>query len=158
MDFVAQIYGLSPQFYIDYPQSKFPEIPRKLGRPYSCLIIDYFEDIFICIPFRSHVNHKYAYHFKTSNRSKYCSSGLDYSKIVLVKETRYLDSNTQAIVDQDEYRETIMNLPRIARESLKYISTYRDDLNGIKKLHPREWHRRYGRSTLPYFNELLKNS
>ena len=155
MEYLAGIYNLSAQFYADYPQNHFKEIATKKGRPYSCLLIEYIDDTYICIPFRSHVNHKYAYHFKNSDRSKRDRSGLDYTKTILIRNDVYLDSKT-AIVDQDEYKEVMKNLPRIAKEIYQYISDYKDDLNGVKKLHHREWARRYGMSTLPYFNDFLK--
>lgn len=157
MEYTGDIYSLSAQFFADYPDSQYPEITRKQGRPYSCLLIEYFDDLFICIPFRSHVPHPYAYHFKTSARSRRSSSGLDYTKSVLIKNSDYLDTTSSATVDQDEYKETMVNLPRIVQEVFDYISDYRDNLNNIKQLHPREWQRRYGRSTLPYFDELLKD-
>ena len=78
---------------------------------------------------------------------------LDYTKSVLIKSDQYLD--TTALVDQDEYRETIVNLSRIAQEVVSYVSDYKDDLNHVKRLHPREWQRRYGKSTLPYFDTFL---
>jgi len=156
MEYVAAIYNLSAQFYSDYPHTKYPEIALKHGRPYSCLLVEYMDDLYICIPFRSHVRHKYAYHFKTSSRSRKSQSGLDYTKSILIKEDNYLDSATTAIVDQDEYKETVLNLPRITQEVYDYISDYKDDLNGVRKLHPKEWQRRYGKSTLPYFNSFLK--
>lgn len=158
MEYAAEIYNLSAQFFADYPHSQYPEIALKKERPYSCLLIEYLDDLFICIPFRSHVRHPYAYHFKTSARSKRSRSGLDYTKSVLIKDNAYLDTVTPAIVDQDEYKETVVNLPRIVEEVFHYISDYKDDLNQVQKLHPKEWQRRYGRSTLPYFESLLRDA
>ena len=57
-----------------------------------------------------------------------------------------------------KFTETIHNLPRIVQEVFKYISDYKDDLNGVQKLHPKEWQRRYGMSTLPYFDSFLIES
>lgn len=156
MEYAAEIYSLSSKFYTDYPNTQYPEIAVKKGRPYSCLLVEYMDDLFICIPFRSHVRHKYAYHFKNSARSKRCQSGLDYTKIALIKNNDYLDTTTPAVVDQDEYKEAVQNLPRIVQEAYEYISDYKDDLNGVQKLHPKEWQRRYGMSTLPYFDSFLQ--
>lgn len=157
MDYIADIYNLSAKFYADHPHERFPEILAKQGRPYSCLLIEYMEGIFICIPFRTNVRHKYAYRFKNSARSRKYNSGLDYTKAVLVKNAEYIDLNASAVVDSDEYKEAITNLPRITKEIFSYISDYRDDLLGVNPLHPREWKRRYGMSTLPYFNDLIIN-
>lgn len=158
MEYIAEIYSLSPQFYMDYPNNQYPEIAVKKGRPYSCLLVEYMDDLFICIPFRSHVRHKYAYHFKNSARSKHSQSGLDYTKAVFIKNNDYLDTMTPAVVDQDEYKEVVLNLPRIVQEVYDYISDYKDDLNGVKKLHPKEWQRRYGMSTIVYFDDFLKEA
>lgn len=156
MDYLAAIYNLSSQFYIDYPTAKYPEIAAKKARPYSCLILDCMDEFFICIPFRSNVKHKYAYHFQDSARSKLYQSGLDYTKVILIKDANYLDSDSPAIIDQDEYKEAIRNLPRIVQDVHKYIVDYSNDLNGVCKLHPKEWQRRYGMSTLPYFDTFLR--
>lgn len=156
MDYCADVYTLTSTFYADYPSSIYPEIAIKKDRPYSCLLIEYMDDMFLCIPFRSNVRHQYAYHFKNSVRSRRCRSGLDYTKTVLIKDAKYIDDTVSAMVDQDEYIETKKNLPRIVAEVFKYVSDYKDDLNCVKKLHPKEWNRRYRMSTLPYFNDLLR--
>ena len=140
MEYIAEIHSLSAKFFTDYPHSQYPEIAVKKNRPYSCLLIEYMDDLFICIPFRSHIRHPHAYHFKSSARSQRSQS------------------TVPALVDQDEYKETMVNLPRIVQEVFSYISDYRDDLNEVRKLHPREWQRRYGRSTLPYFESFLRNT
>ena len=43
MEFDAGIHSLTAQFYSDYPNSKFPEIALKKGRPYSCLLVEYMD-------------------------------------------------------------------------------------------------------------------
>lgn len=56
--------------------------------------------IYICVPFRSHIHHKNAFLFKNTERSKADSSGLDYSKTVLIRPEdydKYLIEN--AVVD-----------------------------------------------------------
>lgn len=157
MEYIAEVYGLTEQFFADYPHDKYPEILSKSGRPYSCLLIDCMDKFLICIPFRSHIQHPYAYHFKNSVRSKRANSGLDYTKSVLIANNAYINTASPAIVDKDEYNETMINLPRIVREELKYITDYKNDLNNICKLHPSAWQRRYAWSTLPYFDELLRD-
>lgn len=78
----------------------------KPKRPYTFLLIDTHEDYYICIPFRSSITHKNSYLFKHSKRSKKTKSGLDYSKVVLIQNDEYIDSK-RAIIDQDEYKETM---------------------------------------------------
>ena len=111
--------------------------------------------LFICIPYRSNIRHNYAYLFKNSLRSRLSRSGLDYTKAVLIQNVEYLDDSVHAIVDQDEYRETVQNLPKIAKEAFAYVSDYKDVLNKKKNMHPREWARRYAMSTITYFDKFL---
>ena len=51
MEYIAEIHSLSAKFFTDYPHSQYPEIAVKKNRPYSCLLIEYMDDLFICIPF-----------------------------------------------------------------------------------------------------------
>ncbi len=66
-------------------------------------------------------------------------SGLDYTKLALIKNLSYIDNLIPAVVDQDEYNEVAQNLPQIVREVYKYILDYKNDLNGVYKLHIKEW-------------------
>lgn len=77
-----QILKLTEAFYKNYPNPPYKEILQKSHRAYDCLLLQSHYDYFICIPYRSHISHPYAYHFKESIRSKKSHSGLDYSQIV----------------------------------------------------------------------------
>lgn len=126
----------------------------KYGRPYTCLLIDTHDDYFICVPFRSSISHNTAFLFKNTQRSKKSRSGLDYTKMALIKDTGYID-NAAAIVDNDEYVETIQNIEKIVADVNKYISDYCKHINGEDKLAERDFSRRYKYSTLPYFHDIL---
>ena len=151
-----QVYLLSSEFMIDYPLSKYPELMYKQGRPYTCLLIDTHEDYFLCVPFRSSINHNNAYHFKSTERSRRTRSGLDYSKTVVIRNSRYIDSTVPAIVDQDEYAEMMRNLSEITTEILDYVNSYINHRNGIRRLHHREFERKYRFSSLMYFEDILR--
>ncbi|MCM1056759.1 MAG: hypothetical protein NC517_04030 [Firmicutes bacterium] len=153
--FDYQVLNLSQQFYDDYPNPPYQEIVRKSGRPYSCLLIQSHYGYFICIPYRSHINHKYAYRFKYSVRSKKVKSGLDYSKIVIIADSKYIgDSN--AIVDKDEYDETRDNINYIKMDAQKYIDDYVDFMmKKLAKYDARKFARIYQYSTLKYFHNEL---
>ena len=155
MEAVTDILLLSSKFTHDYPHAKYPEIMYKQGRPYSCLLIDTHDDYYICVPFRTSISRNNAFFFKNTKRSKTSRSGLDYEKIVLVKDESYLDYTTTAIVDGDEYKEAITNLDKIARAATKYIDDYIAHVKGEKVLHPREYDRKYRFSTLPYFHDII---
>lgn len=105
MEYKSELSLLSSKFTQDYPPAVYPELLHKHGRPYTCLLIESHDDYFICVPFRSSIGHKNAFLFTDTIRSKKTKSGLDYSKIAIIKDTNYFDSNTAAIVDQDEYAE-----------------------------------------------------
>ena len=154
MNYINEIYLLSQKFINDYPQTKYPELMYKQGRPYNCLLIESRDNYFICIPYRSNINHNNSFMFKSTQRSLRTKSGLDYSKLTLIKDTDYLD-NQKAIIDQDEYKETIVNLHTIAEEVNDYISDYTNHIEGIKTLHPKAFARKYQFSTLPYFHDIL---
>ena len=154
MEYDVDIQILSEQFLNAYPPALYPELLKKSGRPYVCLLIDTHDGYLICIPFRSSIQHKNAYMFRSTERSKKSRSGLDYSKAVLIRNAAFL-SNETAVVDQDEYTEAVRNLRKIVSEITDYIDTYVNHINGTKIIHPREFLRKYAYSTLPYFHDIL---
>ena len=109
-----QILRLTDDFYNAYPNPPYKEILKKKQRAYNCLLFQTHYDYFICIPYRTEISHQYAFHFTTTARSKAHKSGLDYSKIVIIAKTEYIDS-TDAIIDKDEFNETMVNLERIKK-------------------------------------------
>lgn len=82
-------------------------------------------------------------------------SGLDYTKIVLIKDEKYFDDK-KAIVDQDEYNEVQIHLGEIVEEAVNYVNGYIAHVEKIEEMHPREFERKYKYSTLPYFHDILK--
>ena len=153
--FDYQVLNLTTKFYSDYPDPPYKEIVRKDVRPYNCLLIQSHYDYFICIPYRSHVNHKYAYKFKYSKRSRRTNSGLDYTKIVIIKNTDYIGIS-DAVVDTDEYKETRNNITYIKNDSQTYIDDYIKYKHGKStKYDERNFKRVYGFSTLKYFHKEL---
>lgn len=153
--FDYQILNLTQQFYVDYPDPPYKEILRKDNRPYNCLLLQSNYGYYICIPYRSYINHKYAYMFKNSIRSQRTRSGLDYSKIVIIADDKYVGI-TDAVVDQDEYNETRNNIEYIKNDARKYVDNYVDYLIGKStKYDKKEFARTYGYSTLQYFHKEL---
>ena len=90
MEFDSELSLLSPKFTQDYPPATYPELMHKHGRPYTCLLIDFHDDYFICVPFRSSIGHKNAFMFTGTARSKKTKSGLDYSKIAIISTEPHL--------------------------------------------------------------------
>lgn len=146
-----QILKLTDDFYKAYPNPPYREILQKRQRAYNCVLFQTHYDYYICVPYRSEISHKYAYLFKKSARSMKHRSGLDYTKIVIISKGEYIGS-IDALVDQDEFNETMINLRRIKREALKYVEDYVAHMKGLKVLSSQEFNRRYYFSTLKYFH------
>lgn len=149
-----QILKLTEKFYEDFPDPPYHEILKKQARAYNCLLFQSHYGYFICIPYRSEVRHSYSYRFKKTARSKEHKSGLDYTKIVIISKTTYID-NQNAIIDKDEFNETMINLDKIKAEALKFVEDYVAHVKNIKKLHIQEFQRRYKFSPLQYFHKEL---
>lgn len=154
MDFDSQVVQLSQDFYAAYPSISYPEILEKDDRPYNCLLVETHYDFYICLPYRTHINHKYSFRFRTSVRSRSNRSGIDYTKMIIVRDQSYI-SNIPSTVDQDEYRETMQNINVIVNDAVKYLDDYIAHMNGTSSLSQQEFDRRYARSSLMYFDNIL---
>lgn len=149
-----QILKLTDTFFKAYPNPPYIEILKKKQRAYNCLLFETHYNYFICIPFRSEISHAYAYHFRKSKRSKKHKSGLDYSKIVVIKKMEYI-GNRDALIDDDEFKETMSQLERIKREALEFVEDYVAHMNKVRILQEKEFKRRYTYSSLKYFHKEL---
>ena len=149
-----QILKLTDAFYKAYPNPPYREILKKKQRAYNCLLFQTHYNYFICIPYRTEISHRYAFHFTNTLRAKKHKSGLDYSKIVIIEKSEYIDS-TDAIIDKDEFNETMVNLGRIKKEALNFVEDYIAHMKGEKPLHKKEFDRMYGFSPLKYFHKEL---
>ena len=149
-----QILKLTQKFYRDYPNPPFTELMTKDARSYNCLLVETSYDYFICIPYRTEIRHKYAYKFTGTQRSMHHKSGLDYTKIIIIKNPEYVD-NKDSLIDKDEYNETIIHIDTIVNNAVKYVEGYVNHCNRTKELHNREFSRKYGYTTLKYFHKEL---
>ena len=149
-----QILKLTDDFYKAYPNPPYIEILKKTQRAYNCILFQTHYDYFVCVPYRTEISHTYAYHFKNSVRSVSHKSGLDYTKIVIINKGEYIDTQ-DALIDKDEYNETMVNLDRIKREALEFVEDYVAHIKGENVLHAREFQRKYGFSSLKYFHNEL---
>ncbi|MBQ2396828.1 MAG: hypothetical protein II304_07350 [Bacteroidales bacterium] len=154
MQYDYQLYKLSNKFIADYPPQDYPELLLKADRPHYCLLIETNSDYFICVPFRSNIEHNNAFKFKNTQRSKRSKSGLDYSKIAIINKGEYL-SNAKIAVDKDEYKTAIKCMEKIVNQASKYVNDYINHINGSHVLNIKEFDRKYRFSTLPYFHDIL---
>ena len=150
----CQLYKLSAKFIIDYPSNLYPELLSKEDRPHYCILVETHCDYFLCIPFRSNIEHNNAFKFKNTLRSQTSQSGLDYSKMVILKDTNYLD-DSNIVIDKDEYKTTIKCYTKIANQAIKYLEKYINHIQGTHILNSKEYDRLYKYSTLPYFHNIL---
>ena len=152
--FDYQILRLTDAFYEAYPHSSYKEMLNKAQRPYNCLLLQTHYEYFICIPYRSNISHRYAFHFKESKRSRENRSGLDYSKIVIIANKEFISSDA-AVIDQDEYAETVSHISRIRQEAERFVQDYIAHISGMHLLSEREFDRRYHYAPLKYFHKEL---
>lgn len=148
------ILKLNSQFYRDYPISRYPELLQKNDRPYDVAIMKLYEDKYVCIPFRSDMKHHNGYKFVNYDRKKHKSSGLDYSKLIIVEDERYFDCIGG--IDGVERDEFYKNLVIIHHQVVQYINTYLNHMTGKKVLNKHTFDRKYKYSTLNYFHNELQ--
>ncbi len=154
MNYDFQICRLTQAFYDRYPKSVYSEILDKPKRAYNCILLKVYEDFYMCIPYRTEISHAYAYHFTESKRAKEHKSGLDFTKTVIITNRDFVDSN-HAVIDIDEYKETMKNIEQIVAQALEYLQDYIAYYHGTKKLSKKKFHTKYRYSTLKYFHEQL---
>ena len=97
-----EIRRLSKEFITRYPEKFYPEFENKTTRPFIVFLIR-IENHTFAIPFRTHMNHRYGYKFNKTNLSTRSSTGLDFTKAVLVDDQKLLGE--KAKVDNMEYKE-----------------------------------------------------
>ena len=74
--------------------------------------------------------------------------------MVIVTNQEFINEGI-VVVDQDEYKEVIYNIGKIVDSVIKFVDDYVEHIKGIKKLHEREFERRYYFSSLKYFEKEL---
>ena len=76
------------------------------------------------------------------------------AKIVIITKSEYIDTK-DALIDKDEFKETIKYLDRIKEEAMTFVEEYVQHVSGSRKMDPREFKRRYTYSPLIYFHQEL---
>lgn len=100
-------------------------------KAYNIAVFNSHKGYYVCVPFSTH---KYAYRFKKSKRSKYNKSGVDYKKMIIIRNLDYIDDDNIAVIDKDEYI---------------------DYKTGKQNISEQEAKRRYEFSSLQYFHKEL---
>ena len=140
---------LSAEFYETYSPDKYPEIENKESRPYMVLLVMIDGNTF-AIPFRTNVKHNNCYKFKHSTGPTDTVTGLDYTKAVIVNDSKYI--GVPARINDDEYTELDMNYHIIIDRFTTYVCGYikyaNKTLNKYQALN-------YRFTTLQYFHKEL---
>ena len=154
MEYTSEVRKLSDLFYKTYSGHEYTELERKESRSYASLLIDAHDGYLICIPFRTNIPHNNAYLFRESVRSLTNRSGLDYTKICIIRNLDYI-ADEPGIVDADEYKEMRTNMDTIVKDACKYIEDYMSHVRGSQLLSKREYRKKYWYTTLKYFHKEL---
>ena len=148
-----KIVTLSNSFYKKYCSDRFPEILKKKTRPYNCLLTKSEKGYYICIPYRSSIRHSDSFLFYKDNSNK-PYAGLDYTKIIILKDLDYVD-NENVLIKTDHYKKTNLHIKRICKDANEYVENYKKYLEGEIEFDIREFERKYRYSTLKYFHDEL---
>ncbi len=140
---------LSESFCRTHSTEEFPELELKSCRPYVVYLVKIRDNTF-AIPFRSNIRHSYCYKFKTSTRATDSSTGLDYTKAVIVNSADDIGDN--AHINDREFLELDKMYYHIFRQFEAYVNSYykftENKLNDIEA-------KAYRFSTLKYFHKEL---
>lgn len=117
MEIKPQLNFLTDEFYETFKECK--EILAKKSRPYSTAIFEVDQLVF-AIPFRTNINHKYSYIFKTSDHA--LKSGLDFTKAVIISKDLIGDV---AFINPEEYAEFLENRHSIAKDFQRFVKNYK---------------------------------
>ena len=144
-----QLKYLSDYFYTKYPNESYPEFESKPTRPYVVFLIE-IDDHLFAVPFRTNMNHKYGYKFKNTGRATHTTTGLDFTKAVLVDDELLL--GTDATIDDKEFLELDKKHYFIRSKFEKYYYGYKRYLNGELNEYQEK---SYKYTTLKYYHKEL---
>ncbi len=140
---------LTAEFYNRYDSVNYPEIENKSNRPYMVMLIQIENNTF-AIPFRTNVKHNNCYKFKKSSRPTNSVTGLDYSKAVIINNSKYI--GPAARINDMEYTELDTNYHIIIKQFSSFLDGYIKYAN--KELNEYQTEK-YKYTTLKYFNKEL---
>lgn len=140
---------LSSEFYERYPTENYPEIENKPSRPYMVILITIKDNTF-ALPLRTNIRHNYCYKFKNSGRNSDSTTGIDYTKAVIVNDLSYIGE--EATIDDKEYLELNNKYYFIIKQFSNYLNGYYDYIYGDANEYQAK---KYKYTTLKYFHNEL---
>lgn len=149
MQTVFSLNKLSMDFYTNYPATQYAEIEYKPSRPYVVMVIEIDGNKF-ALPLRTNIRHNYCYKFKNTGRDTQSSTGIDFTKAVVVNDEKYIGEPTT--IDNKEYVELMKKFYFVIKKFRNYLNGYIDyRRNGGDEFTARK----YQFTTLQYFESEL---
>ena len=137
---------LSDEFYLNYQNTKYPEIEKKKNRPYVQICIE-IDGVQYAVPLRSDIHHPHVF---WTDKANHC--GVDFSKAVVISDEKYIDLVNDPHLRQNEFNALRGKDYKISQKMEKYIEKYKearkDQSKPINKILCQY-------STLQYFEEYL---
>lgn len=140
---------LSAGFYEAFPEDAYSEIERKQSRPYVVLVIETEGERF-ALPLRTNIRHNCCYRFKNTGRCTESSTGIDFTKAVVISDEKYIGEPVS--IDNKEYAELNDKFYFIRGKFRNYLLGY---IKFCKEGGNDFVARKYRFTTLRYFKEEL---
>lgn len=149
MQKVFTLNKLSMAFYEAYPTVKYPEIEHKPSRPYVVMVVDIDGNKF-ALPLRTNIRHNYCYKFNNTGRNTSSSTGIDFTKALIVNDVNFIGGSTT--IDNKEYVELMNKYYFVIKKFKNYLAGYIQ----YRKSGGNEFvARKYQFTTLKYFDKEL---
>ena len=144
-----EIRHLSAEFCNNHSVSEFPEMELKDNRPYLVCLLQIESNTF-AIPFRTNMKHNYGYKFRNTDRETHSSTGLDFTKAIVI--TSPADLGNRANISNKEFLELSEKHFFIRNKFTVYVKNYYKFIQGRL---PEILCGAYRYSTLKYFHKEL---
>ena len=118
---------LSDKFYSTYPSTQYPEIEQKHNRPYIQVCVE-IDGVQYAIPLRSDIHHP---HVLWTDKANHC--GVDFSKVVVIKDDDYIDMTVEPRLRQNEFDALRGKDYKIKTKMEKYIENYKKAKKDLSK-------------------------
>lgn len=146
---IYELHYLSAEFYNKYNSHDFPEIERKVTRPYIVVLVKIDDNTF-ALPLRTNIKHNNCYKFRRSSRPTNSVTGIDFSKAVIVNKTEYI--GRLADIDNKEFVELNDKISFVVNRFKTYLNGYRKYVLGNLNKYQAD---NYKYTTLRYFHNEL---
>ena len=146
---LMEFHRLSAAFYAQF--GHYEEILTKEERPYYVLLLK-LDSITYAIPLRSHITHPYCYIADNSNGQ---NKGLDYSKAVVITDSKKYIDPTPVTIRQHEYNVLKQYEFLIKTQFSSYVKSYKKEIRRHKENHLLPVSSLCQYSSLKYFHKEL---